>query len=99
MHPGGCSDNTWRTRLKVLVAKSLPLHLTTPRRSVPSVVPMCKNPSVYVLTCVLSVGTLQIATTMPQEMFCNAACRFWPGRGHRRAEERGLSNQVSHLRR
>ena len=95
----GYSDNILKPRLKVLGVRSLPLLLTTLRRNVPRVVSMCKNLSVSVRMCALSVATLPTETRMLQETSCNADCRCWPGRGHRRAEERGLSNQVSHLRR
>ncbi len=47
------------------------------------VVRTSKNRSVCVRMCVLSVATLQIATTISREIFSSAAWRCWLGRSHR----------------
>src|SRR5436305_3005460 len=99
MHPGGCFGTTWKARLKALADRLLLCDLTPPRKNAPRVVSMSKSPSVSVRMCALSVATLPTATRMLPETSCNADCRYRPGRGLRRAEERGLCQQVSHLRR
>ena len=88
MHPGEYCDTILSAKPNMLAASLLPSHLTTLRNSVLTVVRMCKSPSVSVCMYVLSVATLPTVTRMLQETSCNAACRFWRGRRHRRVGEK-----------